>query len=159
MNTYQVLTVPDTDFSEFTNDMPVHGYNMSAVTSKWEDKNKDEAVDNIKETLQLASRRLLNSAKNGDTELDVKDLKDLASVYAMLSQTDGGNDGATGTPQAPAGIADVLGDEVEVHKTPDGDDEVDQDSLINLSSDDVDKMVANTFKKQNSINYKKVNEA
>ena len=30
-------------------------------------KNKDEAVDNIKETLQLASRRLLNSAKNGDT--------------------------------------------------------------------------------------------
>lgn len=122
-------------------------------------KNKDEAVDNIKETLQLASRRLLNSAKNGDTELDVKDLKDLASVYAMLSQTDGGDDGATGTPQAPAGIADVLGDEVEVHKTPDGDNEVDQDSLINLSSDDVDKMVANTFKKQNSINYKKVNEA
>ena len=55
-------------------------------------KNKDEAVDNIKETLQLASRRLLNSAKNGDTELDVKDLKDLASVYAMLSQTDGGDE-------------------------------------------------------------------
>ena len=122
-------------------------------------KNKDEAVDNIKETLQLASRRLLNSAKNGDTELDVKDLKDLASVYALLSQTDGGDDGATGTPQAPAGIADVLGDEVEVHKTPDVDDEVDQDSLSDLSSDDVDKMVANTFKKQNSINYKKVNEA
>lgn len=122
-------------------------------------KNKDEAVDNIKETLQLASRRLLNSAKNGDTELDVKDLKDLASVYAMLNQADGGDDGATGTPQAPAGIADVLGDEVEVHKTPEGDNEVDQDTLINLSSDDVDKMVANTFKKQNSINYKKVSEA
>ena len=122
-------------------------------------KNKDEAVDNIKETLQLASCRLLNSAKNGDTELDVKDLKDLASVYAMLNQTDGGDDGATGTPQAPAGIADVLGDEVEVHKTPEGDNEVDQDTLINLSSDDVDKMVANTFKKQNSINYKKVSEA
>ena len=52
-----------------------------------------------------------------------------------------------------------MGDEVEVHKTPEGDNEVDQDSLINLSSDDVDKMVANTFKKQNSINYKKVNEA
>ena len=122
-------------------------------------KNKDEAVDNIKETLQLASRRLLNSAKNGDTELDVKDLKDLASVYSLLSQTDGSNDGATGTPQAPAGIADALDDEVDVHKTPEGDEEVDQDSLINLSSDDVDKMVANTFKKQNSINYKKVSEA
>lgn len=122
-------------------------------------KNKDEAVDNIKETLELASRRLLNSAKNGDTELDVKDLKDLASVYSLLSQTDGGNDGATGTPQAPAGIADALDDEVDIHKTPEGDKEVDQDSLINLSSDDVDKMVANTFKKQNSINYKKVSEA
>lgn len=116
-------------------------------------KNKDEAVDNIKETLELASRRLLNSAKNGDTELDVKDLKDLASVYSLLSQTDGGNDGATGTPQAPAGIADALDDEVDIHKTPEGDKEVDQDSLINLSSDDVDKMVASTFKKQNSINY------
>jgi hypothetical protein len=122
-------------------------------------KNKDEAVDNIKETLELASRRLLNSAKNGDTELDVKDLKDLASVYSLLSQTDGGNDGATGTPQAPAGIADALDDEVDIHKTPEGDKEVDQDSLINLSSDDVDKMVANTFKKQNSLNYKKVSEA
>lgn len=122
-------------------------------------KNKDEAVDNIKETLELASRRLLNSAKNGDTELDVKDLKDLASVYSLLSQTDGGNDGATGTPQAPAGIADALDDEVDIHKTPEGDKEVDQDSLINLSSDDVDKMVANTFKKQNSLNYNKVSEA
>ena len=122
-------------------------------------KNKDEAVDNIKETLQLASRRLLNSAKNGDTELDVKDLKDLASVYTLLNQTDGNTDGATGTPQAPAGISGILDDEVEVHKTPDGDDEVDQDSLINLSSDGVDKMIANTFKKQNSINYKKVSEA
>ena len=122
-------------------------------------KDKDEAVDNIKETLQLASRRLLNSAKNGDTELDVKDLKDLASVYSLLSQTDGSNDGATGTPQAPAGIADALDDKVDVHKTPEGEEEVDQDSLINLSSDDVDKMVANTFKKQNSINYKKVSEA
>jgi hypothetical protein len=46
-----------------------------------------------------------------------------------------------------------------VHKTPEGDNEVDQDALINLSSDDVDKMVANTFKKQNSINYKKTSEA
>lgn len=60
--------------------------------------NKDEAIDNIKETLQLASRRLLNSAKNGDAELD-------------------------------------------------------QDDLLSLSSDDVGKMVANQFKKQNSINY------
>lgn len=122
-------------------------------------KNKDEAVDNIKETLQLASRRLLNAAKNGDTELDVKDLKDLASVYSLLSQTDGSDDGATGTPQAPAGITDALNDEVDIHKTPEGEKEVDQDSLINLSSDDVDKMVANTFKKQNSINYEKVSEA
>ena len=122
-------------------------------------KNKDEAVDNIKETLELASRRLLSSAKNGDTELDVKDLKDLASVYSLLSQTDSSNDGATGTPQAPAGIADALDDKVDIHKTAEGEKEVDQDSLINLSSDDVDKMVANTFKKQNSINYKKVSEA
>ena len=36
MNTYQVLSVPDTDFSTFTNSSPVHGYNMSAITAKWE---------------------------------------------------------------------------------------------------------------------------
>lgn len=115
--------------------------------------NKDEAIDNIKETLQLASRRLLNSAKNGDAELDVKDLKDLASVYTLLNQTDGNTDGATGTPQAPAGISGILDDEVEVHKTSDGDEEVDQDDLLSLSSEDVGKMVANQFKKQNGINY------
>ncbi len=36
MNTYQVLSVPDTNFSTFTNSSPVHGYNMSAITTKWE---------------------------------------------------------------------------------------------------------------------------
>ncbi len=34
--TYQMFQVPETDFSEFSNDSAVFGENMSAVTTKWE---------------------------------------------------------------------------------------------------------------------------
>ena len=63
------------------------------------DTNKEaEASDNIKQTLELASRKLLSKVANNEVELDVKDIKDLASVSTLLQQTSP-EEGATGTPQ------------------------------------------------------------
>ena len=74
MNTYQVLTVPDTDFSEFTNDMPVHGYNMSAVTSKWEDKsgNGNISIQSILNTYNGAVIKPQDSGDNWKPEDDAE---------------------------------------------------------------------------------------
>lgn len=74
MNTYQVLTVPDTDFSEFTNDMPVHGYNMSAVTSKWEDKsgNGNISIQSILNTYDGAVIKPQDSGDNWAPESDAE---------------------------------------------------------------------------------------
>lgn len=114
-----------------------------------------EAQDNINKTIQLASRKLLSQVENNEQELDVKDIKDLAAVSSLLAQTNGNDDGATGTPQAPSQMAGAFQDEVPIEKTPDDTKEVDQKDLLDLSSEDVDKMVKKQFKTQNGINYKK----
>lgn len=131
-----------------------------AIGGNHSKQDQDEAVDNVKRTLQLASKRLLESVQNNDQELDVKDIKDLAGVYTLLTQTDGSGNGEAQTPQASAGIADVFDDhDVKVNKTPDGDEEIDPESLDDLSEDDVKKLVTDSFKKQNEDNYNKVKEA
>lgn len=120
-----------------------------------EDKDSDKATENIKQTINLVSKKLLDQAMSGTSELDVKDLKDLASVYALLQQDGSNGDGQTGTPQASAGISDIFSESLPVSKrADDGTKEVDQDDLINFTSDDIDKMVNDQFKGQNDINYK-----
>lgn len=120
---------------------------------------KEEASSNIQQTLEIASRKLLDKVATNQVDLDVKDIKDLAAVSSLLSQSDDGSS-ATGTPQAPSGIADVFSDNnLAVSKDPSDDTkQVSQDDLISLSTEDINKMVKDQFKKQNSINYQK-NEA
>lgn len=122
--------------------------------AKGDTSKEAEASDNIKQTLELASRKLLSKVANNEIELDVKDIKDLASVSTLLQQTSP-EEGATGTPQAPAGMGDVFGNTITVTKDPSDDTkQVDQDDLLGMSSEDIDKMVKDQFKEQNSINYK-----
>lgn len=118
---------------------------------------KEEASSNIQQTLEIASRKLLDKVATNQVDLDVKDIKDLAAVSSLLNQA-GGDDGATGTPQAPSGISEALSDIVQVVKDPDGKEEVSQDDIASLSTEDINKMVKDQFKKQNDINYQK-NEA
>lgn len=120
---------------------------------------KEEASSNIQQTLEIASRKLLDKVATNQVDLDVKDIKDLAAVSSLLSQSDDSS-GATGTPQAPSGMSDVFSDNnLAVSKDPSDDTkQISQDDLINFSTEDINKMVKDQFKKQNDINYQK-NEA
>lgn len=120
-------------------------------------KDEDQASDNVKQTLEIATRKMLQKVSNNEVDLDVKDIKDLAAVASLLNQ-DSDTNGATGTPQAPQAMVNIFNDEVPVRKTPEGDSEVSQDDLLNLSSEDIDKLTKDQFKKQNEVNYK-ANEA
>lgn len=120
---------------------------------------KEEASSNIQQTLEIASRKLLDKVATNQVDLDVKDIKDLAAVSSLLSQSDDGS-GAMGTPQAPSGMVDVFSNNnLAVSKDPSDDTkQISQDELINFSTEDINKMVKDQFKKQNDINYQK-NEA
>ena len=116
---------------------------------------KEVATNNIKKTLEIASDRLLHKVSNNELDLDVKDIKDIASVYQLLTQNTQG-DVETGAPQVPAGINQMYKDSkvINVHDSPDGKKvEINQSDVLNLSSDDVDKLVSDQFKKQNALNY------
>lgn len=120
-------------------------------------KDTNEASDNVQQTLEIATKKMLHKVSNGEVDLDVKDIKDLAAVASLLNQN-GNDEGATGTPQAPDEMVSVFSDEVPVQKTPDGEEEIDQDDLLNLSKEDIDKLAKNQFNKQNEVNYQ-ANEA
>ena len=113
---------------------------------------KDKSVDNVKQSLDLASEKLLGKIKNNELDLDVKDIKDLASVYMLLTQS-GEQDSTLGTPQASPEVINVLGNDLNVKTDPSDDSKVvDQDNLLELSSEDVDKMLGEQFKAQNDNN-------
>lgn len=119
---------------------------------------KDEVTDNIKQTLELASRKLLSKVANNEVDLDVRDLKDLAAVSNLL-QANSGDTEAIGTPQAPKAMNKVFNQTILVTKDPQDDKgQVSQDDLLNISSSDIDKMVKDQFNEQNELNYK-ANEA
>lgn len=115
---------------------------------------KDQSLDNVKQSLDLASEKLLGKIKNNELDLDVKDIKDLASVYMLLTQS-GEQDSTLGTPQASPEVVNVLGQDLNVKEDPsDGSKVVDQDDLLDLSSEEVDKMLDQQFKAQNDDNLK-----
>ena len=118
---------------------------------------KDQSLDNVKQSLDLASEKLLGKIKNNELDLDVKDIKDLASVYMLLTQS-GEQDSTIGTPQASPEVVNILSKDLDVKEDPSDDSKVvDQDDLLNLSSEEVDKMLDQQFKAQNDDNLK-VNE-
>lgn len=115
---------------------------------------KDQSLDNVKQSLDLASEKLLGKIKNNELDLDVKDIKDLASVYMLLTQS-GEQDSTLGTPQASPEVVNILSKDLDVKEDPsDGSNVVDQDDLLNLSSEEVDKMLDQQFKAQNDDNLK-----
>lgn len=115
---------------------------------------KDQSLDNVKQSLDLASEKLLGKIKNNELDLDVKDIKDLASVYMLLTQS-GEQDSTLGTPQASPEVINILSKDLDVKEDPsDGSKVVDQEDLLNLSSEEVDKMLDQQFKAQNDDNLK-----
>lgn len=115
---------------------------------------KDQSLDSVKQSLDLASEKLLGKIKNNELDLDVKDIKDLASVYMLLTQS-GEQDSTLGTPQASPEVVNIISKDLDVKEDPsDGSKIVDQDDLLNLSSEEVDKMLDQHFKAQNDDNLK-----
>ena len=115
---------------------------------------KDQSLDNVKQSLDLASEKLLGKIKNNELDLDVKDIKDLASVYMLLTQS-GEQDSTLGTPQASPEVVNIISKDLDVKEDPsDGSKVVDQEDLLNLSSEEVDKMLDQQFKAQNDDNLK-----
>lgn len=91
MNTYQVLSVPDTDFSKFTNSSPVHGYNMSAVTSKWEDQsgNGNISIQSLLKTYDGAVIKPQDSGDNWTPESDAKRTQYSVIMQAVKTRFEG----------------------------------------------------------------------
>lgn len=115
---------------------------------------KDQSLDNVKQSLDLASEKLLGKIKNNELDLDVKDIKDLASVYMLLTQS-GEQDSTLGTPQASPEVVNTLGQDLNVKTDPSDDSKViDQEDLLDLSSEEVDKILDQQFKAQNDDNLK-----
>lgn len=121
-------------------------------------EHSDEITNqNVRQTLEIASRKLLQKVSNNDIELDVKDLKDIASVYQMLNQTDGQAQG-TGTPEAPQAMLEAFtkDDILQAHKSADEKQtEIDQSRILDLSASDVDKLIHEQYQKTNQSNYDK----
>ncbi len=91
MNTYQVLSVPDTDFSKFTNSSPVHGYNMSPVTSKWADQNGNGniTVQSILNTYAGAVIKPQDSGDNWSPESDAERKQYSVIMQAVKTRYEG----------------------------------------------------------------------
>lgn len=83
MNTYQVLSVPETGFSTFTNSSPVHGYNMSAVTSKWADQSGSGNIT-IQSILDTYSGAVIKPQDSGDNWTPSSDTE--RKQYSVIMQ-------------------------------------------------------------------------
>lgn len=123
-------------------------------------KDEDQSVNNIKETIEIMSKKLLEKAKNDDIDLDVKDLKDLSSVYSVLTQqiADGS---VTGAPPVTSGVAIYLNTSLNGKIQDDEEDEDEADisnGLAQLSDNDIDNLSESQLDKQNIDNYNKLNQ-
>lgn len=123
-------------------------------------KDEDQSVNNIKETIEIMSKKLLEKAKNDDIDLDVKDLKDLSSVYSVLTQQIA-DDSVTGAPPVTSGVAIYLNTSLNGKIQDDEEDEDEADisnGLAQLSDNDIDNLSESQLDKQNIDNYNKLNQ-
>ncbi len=82
-STYQILSVPDTEFDEFTTTSPVFGYNMSVVQSKWESGGySNMETQSILDTYDGAVIKPQNSGDNWAPGSD-----DERAVYSVAMQS------------------------------------------------------------------------
>ena len=123
-------------------------------------KDEDQAANNIKETIEIMSKKLLDKVKNDNIDLDVKDLKDLSSVYAAITQqiADGTTNGA---PPVTSGVAIYLNTSLNGQKIDEEDDDDEADisnGLEQLSDKDIAQLTKNQLDKQKLDNFNEINK-
>lgn len=121
-----------------------------------DNKVEEYTINNIKDSLSVASAKLLMKIQSNEIDLDVKDLKDLASVYTQLTQDTNTQSGEATTPEAPKMVSQSYQNSgiLPIHKEADDTLVINQEDIEELSSEDIDKLVQDQFIAQNDSNVK-----
>lgn len=134
---------------------------IDGIKNEIDDTKDETTIANVKKTIELLSGRLLQQASEGTIDLDIKDLKDLTSVLAMLKDS-GEDNGQMGTPPVSGRMTVYFNSALNGQKdNPEqADDETDiSQGLEDMSDEDVNKMLNAQFEEQNKENFDKNNEA
>lgn len=106
---------------------------------------EEQTRSNFDDALFKLSGELLKKVNDGDIPIDdVKDIKDIASVYVNMQQTFSAGE-SSGAPQASPGVATMINNRLNAKKqTPEMDDDeavIDLDELEKLDDDAVNKLI------------------
>lgn len=117
--------------------------------------NTDEVSKNLHSAMEIASKKILNQIIDGSVSLDIRDLKDLATVIQTVdAQTTTNSNG--GAPQAPGTVVNIINSnpDLDAHENmATGETEINQDNIINLSDKAVEKLISEQQQAQNENNY------
>lgn len=115
----------------------------------------NEVSKNLHSAMEIASKKILNQIVDGSVSLDIRDLKDLASVIQTVD-AQGTNNTNGGAPQAPGTVVNIINNnpDLDAHENlATGETEIDQDNIINLSDKAVEKLISEQQQAQNEDNY------
>lgn len=123
----------------------------------------ENTKSNFSSALNKLSSTLLAKVNANEIEVtDVKDIKDLSSIFVAMQQTFSDNSVGT-TPPVDKKVASFFGDKLNAKKESplDKDEEaiVDLDKLENLSDSDINELVEGQGKIENENNVEKASEA
>ena len=115
----------------------------------------NEVSKNLHSAMEIASKKILNQIVDGSVSLDIRDLKDLATVIQTVdAQTTNNSNG--GAPQAPGTVVNNINSnpDLDAHENmATGETEINQDNIINLSDKAVEKLISEQQQAQNENNY------
>lgn len=127
------------------------------------DKTLDEQTkENFSQAINKLSIEVLNKVKKGEIEIDdVKDIKDISSIYMNMQQSFASAEG-NGAPQATKAVSSFFNDKLNARKqTPEQNDDeaiIDLDKLANMDSDDINGLIDEQSKRENSDNVRKAGQ-
>lgn len=127
----------------------------SSIKEASENDNKDldsETKANLFKSISKLSGSFLKEVNDGNIEVrDIKDMKDVASIYNMLIQA-GGIEGSEKAPELSKGVTNywVLGSKADSAEDLTGGDIIDK--LENMDSKDIGKMLDEQEKIRNNEN-------
>jgi hypothetical protein len=115
----------------------------------------NEVSKNLHSAMKIASKKILNQIVDGSVSLDIRDLKDLATVIQTVDAQGTSNTNG-GAPQAPGTVVNIINSnpDLDAHENlATGETEIDQDNIINLSDKAVEKLISEQQQAQNENNY------
>lgn len=120
------------------------------------DSVKEDTLSNFNKASLKLAKRFLDKVNNG--YIDINDINDFQRIFAMFMQINeieerGLSGEGSGAPQLTVKDRQVLEDSMKFNDTPDGDGYVDNDSVENMTTEDVAKLLEETERAMNEENY------